>query len=421
MPHLDDEHDPFWPAPRDAATAPPPPPPPALERHRVGPAAIANPELVAAEGPAGQIAAACAFQSATADFMQTAAQHRKALDLPPHHAAIELFALGSVGATVRRAAAAVHLWDLSELLEEALVALELPASLQPVEFIVKLPARLSLQGFEDTVGEAVHRRFERHDPQHIPPPRLGQLLVPRFNAPRQFPDRAAFPSQRATSSWILPFVRHRLVLRPHPGIPLGVSLNTEYLIPPSGLLAHPVQSPDDFVRLFAAPAHVDLAYQLVRMWSADDRRSPLYRSREPAVVAVSALNCMVMHETQVFLLTVHAAIGADTLRSEHLSCTLAGFVAFTEELFAAPSPSFAGALVGHHALFRDWLLYRFGSETSRRACARECVGVLARYWPSIRSAASAEARASRERQVEDLLAQAFLHIYSLAFPPEHFV
>ena len=94
MPHLGDEHDPFWPGARPEQR-PPPPPPPSLSRHEPGDAAIANPELVATEGPAGQVAAACVFQSATAEFMQRAGQYRKALDLPPRHTAVELFALGA--------------------------------------------------------------------------------------------------------------------------------------------------------------------------------------------------------------------------------------------------------------------------------------------------------------------------------------
>ncbi|GAA5899791.1 hypothetical protein JCM8208_004564 [Rhodotorula glutinis] len=418
MPHSNNGHGPFWPGPRGEL---PPPPPPPTARYQVDAAVVGNPELVTMEGSAGQVAAACVLQAASMDFVQRMAQHRKALELPSRHGGVALFALGSVGISTRRAAAAVAHWNLHDLVEEALVAVDFPASLQPIEFIVELPPRMSLQGFEEVVGEAIYGRFERDDPQHLARPRLGQLLVPRFDPPSVFPDRAAWPPQRATSSWTLPFVHHRLALRPHPGIPLGVSLEVEYLIPPSSPLSHSEQSPDQFVKLVAAPAHVDLAYQLVRLWSADDRRSPLYRHHDPAVVAVSALNCMIMHEMQVFISALQAATGAYVYRTEHLSCLLAGFTTFAEELFAQPSPSFAGALVGHHALFLDWLLLRFGAEISRRACARECVDVLANYWPSIRNASTAEARRDREKHLEDLLAKAFLQIHSLAFPSEHFV
>ncbi|GAA5935040.1 hypothetical protein JCM3775_004682 [Rhodotorula graminis] len=377
MPHLDDEHDPFWPGARAGQLPPPPPPPPHFGRHRVDAAVVESPELVTSEGGAGQVAAACVFQKATIDFVQRASQHRKALEMPPHHANIALFALGSVGAVVRASAARIAVWDLHELVDEALVAVGLPAHLQPIEFIVELPSRLSLQGFEDVVGDAIYSSFERYDPQHLPPHRLGQLLVPRYHGPQQFPNRAAFPQPPATSSWSLPLVHHRLVLRPHPGIPLGAMHVVEFLIPPSGPLAHAVQSPDNYVKLRAAPAHVDLAYQLVRMWSADDRLSPLYTAHNPAVVAVAALNCMVMYEVQAFTAMVNAATGSPMYSSELLSCQLAGFGAFAEELFAPPSPSFAGALVGHHDVFRDWLIRRFGATASRTACAKQCVEVLA--------------------------------------------
>lgn len=195
--------------------------------------------------------------------------------------------------------------------------------------------------------------------------------------------RSLDPDVNVTDS--LPFVHHRLALRPHPGIPLGVSLEAEYLIPPSGALAHPVQSPDDYVKLYTVPAHVDLAYQLVRMWSADDRRSPLYRTHKPDVVAVSAFNCVIMHETQAHVSSVAEATQLFAHTNIHLSCQLAGFDTFAEQLFARPAPSFAGALVGHYPLFRDWLLLRFGSEASRRACARQCVDALARCVPVLPS------------------------------------
>ena len=242
MPHLGDEHDPFWPGARPEQR-PPPPPPPSLSRHEPGDAAVANPELVATEGPAGQVAAACVFQSATAEFMQRAGQYRKALNLPPHHAAIELFALGASRSSSsllsdlssrwltqarrfgrrrcsssrpfdaplrheraarggsRRSRASCVSSSASHSIRFQVLTTDAVARPQPIEFIVQLPARLSLQGFEESVGEAVRRRFERYDPQHLPPHRHGQLLVPRYDQPRAFPNRATWPPERATSSW----------------------------------------------------------------------------------------------------------------------------------------------------------------------------------------------------------------------------
>ncbi|BGP42061.1 hypothetical protein JCM10449v2_006063 [Rhodotorula kratochvilovae] len=355
----------------------PPPVPPVYE---LEPTLLANGRLVTVGGWAAQIAAACLVQSTEEAHEERNRRARKAALLPPTIDTVRFLCLGSVGIAIRRQTAGT-VWELpNPLLLEAINGVGLPVDCQPLSFLVEVPqqhAHHSLARLRDDLIRGTRARFEGGIR------RTGHLAAP----------------------------------------PLGAE--GEYLIPPTGSLVDEVQDPDEYVHLYVASAHVDLFYELHRLWIVQDRRGPHFlraasHSTREGTAVVAAFNCMLIHETELCSNRLNGLPQGHQYHANHgpanAACKLHEFRTFAGQMLEAPFDDAQAGVRGDRDAFFMWMRERFGTATARAEFAKECVVWLVPYWPTLRNDAPAHVLEERKQEVVALFERTFARLDSLAHP-----
>ncbi|BGP50231.1 hypothetical protein JCM10450v2_006147 [Rhodotorula kratochvilovae] len=394
-----------------------PPVPPVYE---LEPTLLANGRLVTVGGWAAQIAAACLVQSTEEAHAERNRRARKAALLPPTLHTIRFLCLGSVGIAIRRQTAGT-VWELpNPLLLEAINGVGLPVDCQPLSFLVEVPqqhAHHSLARLRDDLIRGTRARFEGgiRRTGHLAAPPLGaegEVLVPRLEQPRPaLPFTGAFPPP-ASTQWFSEAVSR-------------AARRKQYLIPPTGSLVDEVQDPDEYVHLYVASAHVDLFYELHRLWIVQDRRGPHFlraasHSTREGTAVVAAFNCMLIHETELCSNRLNGLPWGHQYHANHgpanAACKLHEFRTFAGQMLEAPFDDAQAGVRGDRDAFFMWMRERFGTATARAEFAKECVVWLVPYWPTLRNDAPAHVLEERKQEVVALFERTFARLDSLAHP-----